>query len=259
MNIGLGRKIRELRKARKISQEILAQYLGVSFQAVSKWENEATMPDVALIPAIASFFKVSTDELFDYNRLEVERRVEEITMEAARIREDQPEQAEQLLKKGLQQYPGNETLLNNLLYALRLPQQQEEAASICCTLIECAEADEIRFDAMRILAEIYHEMGETALVEKTLDRLPELYFTKLECAASLLEGDKSLEAARKQMHLSAEQTVKMLMIMGRRLREQGENEAAQQYEGVARGVLDSFRRTEEESFRQRVYERFFQK
>ena len=63
MNITLGTKIRELRKARNLSQETLAQILGVSFQAVSKWENGTTMPDVMMIPAIASFFNVSTDGL----------------------------------------------------------------------------------------------------------------------------------------------------------------------------------------------------
>ena len=39
MNIKLGEKIRTLRKQKNISQDVLAQYLGVSFQAVSKWEN----------------------------------------------------------------------------------------------------------------------------------------------------------------------------------------------------------------------------
>ena len=64
--VKLGDKIRELRKQRGISQEKLAEHLGVTFQAVSKWESGATMPDVLLIPAIASFFEISTDELFDY-------------------------------------------------------------------------------------------------------------------------------------------------------------------------------------------------
>ena len=62
----------------------MAQYLGISFQAVSKWENDTAMPDVALIPVLASFFGVSTDELFDYNRLEVEQKIEEICIEAAK-------------------------------------------------------------------------------------------------------------------------------------------------------------------------------
>ena len=52
MNITIGEKIKSLRKQKNISQEVLAQYLGVSFQAVSKWENEATMPDITMVPAI---------------------------------------------------------------------------------------------------------------------------------------------------------------------------------------------------------------
>ena len=64
--IKLGEKIKSLRKQKNISQEVFANYLGVSFQAVSKWETGNTMPDVTMIPAIASFFGVSTDELFDF-------------------------------------------------------------------------------------------------------------------------------------------------------------------------------------------------
>ena len=67
MAMKIGDKIKFLRKAKGISQEALAQVLGVTFQAVSKWETNVTAPDVGLIPAIASFFGVSIDELFDYN------------------------------------------------------------------------------------------------------------------------------------------------------------------------------------------------
>ena len=79
--MNLGEKIRTLRKQKDISQEVFAKYLGVSFQAISKWENCITMPDVTMIPAIASFFGISTDELFDYNQFEIEKNVEEIVSE----------------------------------------------------------------------------------------------------------------------------------------------------------------------------------
>lgn len=65
MNISMGRKIKELRRKRGLSQKELANHLGVSFQTISKWENDVAMPDVSLIPVIAYFFDVSTDELFD--------------------------------------------------------------------------------------------------------------------------------------------------------------------------------------------------
>lgn len=56
--------IRELRRTRGISQEVLAAALGVSVQAVSKWETGNSLPDILLFPRIAQFFGVSTDTLF---------------------------------------------------------------------------------------------------------------------------------------------------------------------------------------------------
>ena len=107
MTIKLGEKIRTLRKRKNVSQEVLAQYLGVSFQAVSKWENGDTLPDVAMIPAIAVFFDVSTDELFDFNRLETEEKIQKACWDIASIRYDDPRRAESMLRDLLKQYPGN--------------------------------------------------------------------------------------------------------------------------------------------------------
>ncbi|WP_055666179.1 DNA (cytosine-5-)-methyltransferase [Desnuesiella massiliensis] len=56
-------KIAELRKAKGIGQQDLAEVLGVSFQSVSKWETGTTMPDISLLPSIAEYFNVSVDEL----------------------------------------------------------------------------------------------------------------------------------------------------------------------------------------------------
>ncbi len=51
MTLYIGEKIKALRTSKGISQEKLAQYLNVSFQAVSKWENSNTYPDITLIQA----------------------------------------------------------------------------------------------------------------------------------------------------------------------------------------------------------------
>ena len=62
----MGSIIRNFRKARGCTQDEMAQYLNVTYQAVSKWENGAALPDVSLIPSIAAFLRVTTDELFGY-------------------------------------------------------------------------------------------------------------------------------------------------------------------------------------------------
>lgn len=59
----LGMKIYEKRKEKGFTQEALAEKLGVSPQAVSKWENDATCPDIALLPKLAKLFGISVDEL----------------------------------------------------------------------------------------------------------------------------------------------------------------------------------------------------
>ena len=59
----LGKRIAENRKRMKLTQEQLAEQLGVTAQAVSKWENDQSCPDIAMLPHLAEIFGISTDEL----------------------------------------------------------------------------------------------------------------------------------------------------------------------------------------------------
>lgn len=62
-NTTLGKKIAELRRGKGMKQDELAEALGVSPQAVSKWENDVSCPDITLLPEIGKLFDVSIDEL----------------------------------------------------------------------------------------------------------------------------------------------------------------------------------------------------
>lgn len=138
----LSNKIKELRKQRNISQNELAKHLGVSFQAVSKWENGQTAPDLTLIPALAYFFKISIDELFEYSAYEREMRIEEICTKAAGYRESDPQRA-----------------------------------------------------------------------KEQLEQIPEIYFTKLELKACLLEGKGAFESAVDQKYQSVSMALEMSEIL----------------------------------------------
>lgn len=226
MNIRLGEKIRSLRKARNITQEILAQYLGVSFQAISKWENGDTMPDVSMIPAIASFFEVSTDELFDFNRLETEKKVHEACWDIAEYRNDEPERAEQELRELLQQYPGNDIVLSNLTYVLQTLNKNDELINLCKTVIASTKYDEIRYDAARVMAETYKATREYGLCKQAIDQIPEFFFTHLEEKALLLEGDDMFKPAWKQKEHSLDSFLWMSMRLADYYEETGDKEKA---------------------------------
>lgn len=64
MSESMGRIIRRLRKERGLTQEELAELIGVTFQAVSKWENDTGMPDISYVVPLANVFGVTTDTLF---------------------------------------------------------------------------------------------------------------------------------------------------------------------------------------------------
>lgn len=63
MNETIGNRISKYRKAKGLTQEELANHLGVSSQAVSKWENDASCPDISLLPQLCKVLGISTDEL----------------------------------------------------------------------------------------------------------------------------------------------------------------------------------------------------
>lgn len=238
--IKLGEKIKSLRKQKNISQEVFANYLGVSFQAVSKWENGNTMPDVTMIPAIASFFGVSTDEIFDFNLFEMEKQVEAICDEAYKYRFTDTAKSERILRDGLQRFPGNDIILNNLLYTLDHRTRAGEVINLCKTLIGSTKDDSVKYDACRILAMCYKENGQNDLIKPTLEKIPEIYFTKLELMASLLDGEDRYEAAQKQKNISAEVLIDMLIITGKYLKENGESEKAISQFKIAQKVMDAF-------------------
>lgn len=63
--MNIGKKIKSLRLQKSVTQEELAGYLSISAQAISKWENGVTTPDIQLLPELSAFFGVTIDELFN--------------------------------------------------------------------------------------------------------------------------------------------------------------------------------------------------
>ena len=63
MNETIGSRIAKYRKLKSLTQEGLAEQLGVSSQAVSKWENDLSCPDISLLPKLCAVLGVTTDEL----------------------------------------------------------------------------------------------------------------------------------------------------------------------------------------------------
>ena len=206
----IGTKIKELRKKRGITQEQLANSIGISFQAVSKWENNLALPDISLAPILASYFGVSMDELFDFHLTELEQKVDAICKEAYQYRESDPQKSREILEEGLVQYPDNDILLNNLLYVINYTDNPDETIAIASKLAENTRVSEVKYDALRFLAYAYKAKGDIDSAKAALEQIPELYFTKLTEIAYLLDGKEKFEAAKKQKWISFEDLLQMM-------------------------------------------------
>lgn len=75
----IGEKISELRKGKKMTQEQLAEIMHVSSQAVSKWENDLSIPDLPILVQLADYFQVSLDEIVRPQKEQPVRYVDQVT------------------------------------------------------------------------------------------------------------------------------------------------------------------------------------
>ena len=131
MRLNLGTKIRELRRRDGRTQDNLAEALGVTAQAVSRWESSGSYPDMEMIPAIANYFHVSIDELFGYHD-EREEKIKNILDNATKILtkqgftmyqgslSDDVEECVNMLRAASEEFPNEPQILLKLAQALHM-------------------------------------------------------------------------------------------------------------------------------------------
>lgn len=116
MQLDLGNKIRQLRHRDGRTQEALAEALGVTSQAVSRWEASGSYPDMNLIPSIANYFGVTIDELFGYTN-EREQKVDALVKRIMDMKwenngiDASMDECLALARNALVEFPGNERLM----------------------------------------------------------------------------------------------------------------------------------------------------
>ncbi len=222
MDNKIGQNIKALRLKKNMTQGQLASLVGVSYQAVSKWESGITLPDVTMIPRLAQIFMVTTDELFSYSIDEQAKEIESLLKQSQALRESNPAKGREILYKGLEKYPDNDLLLCNLLYVC----PHEENIVIAKKVIQITKSNELKYDALRFLAYAYSAKGETELAVEALEQIPEIYFTKLSEMAFVVQGKAKFDAADQQKWISVNTLVQMMAKIAEYYVEIGRTKAA---------------------------------
>lgn len=127
MQIKIGENIRKMRKERLLTQEQLAEALGVTVGAVYKWESGMSMPEIRMLVEIASFFEISVDALLGYEQQQdsVRHRMERIT--SYTTRKDFAEAVTEV-EKALQKYPNHFDIVHSgaIMYQLKFTEDRDK-------------------------------------------------------------------------------------------------------------------------------------
>lgn len=200
MNIKIGTIIKDLRTENNITQDSLATAIGVTPQAISRWEAEGGYPDIELLPAIADFFSVTIDELMGYRLSEREERLSDIKKEMTRLAEvGTIKECIDYARLALTRYPSDHEIKDYLagcLYCLYDDTKDEsflpEAERLALSVAENCKDEDIRYNAVTTLIRIY---AATARPDKALEMTELLTPMKYcrETAKSLGIGDGNTE------------------------------------------------------------------
>ena len=193
MSIMIGEKIRKYRKEKEISQETLAERLGVTFQAISRWERGEGYPDIAMLPIIAGFFNISVDELLGVSENMQDEEVEKIVIQCSEF--DTHYEGDKLracIDEGLKKYPGNYKLMGWYVYAFTNAEPLKAIEVGMYVLNNCFD-EEIRGWVRGNLPYAYRNSGQYDKAVEMAKALPHYYDTRQDVLRAILSGKERLE------------------------------------------------------------------
>ena len=226
MHLDLGQKIRELRQRDGRTQEALAEAIGVTSQAVSRWEANGGYPDMETIPSIANYFGVSIDELFGYSN-ERSKKIDELVAKIEQMNSQNNgediniDECVSFARNALIEFPNNEKImlcLASVLYNAgyvrygehhlsddegydvmdierhRTYAEWNEAILLYEKLLKTIENGEVRQRVIRELTQLYLNTGEHTRALELIESAPDVYGTREILKTKAVDGKKRAQA-----------------------------------------------------------------
>ena len=208
MELLIGTRLRTLRRARNLTQEEVAAHLGISFQAISKWERGDGYPDITILPALASYFAVTVDDLLGMDEIAAEEKYREVNRiweenrAAGRHRENVA-----LMRESLKRFPNDALLLVQLSSSLeRLDGTDAEKAgylgesiAVQEQILRYGEDSEVRNATQYNICFAYLKNGEPHKAVEQAKKLGNLYKSRENALVYFLEGEERRAVSREAL------------------------------------------------------------
>ena len=211
----IGATIRQLRQEQDITQEELAEALGITSRAVSQWECGRTAPDISQLPALANFFHVTTDRLLGVDIKRKDEEIAKIIKHSQKFGEhDDWESTVKFLREKVKLYPNEPKLLTHLAFALQVyyfhqgkadtqalrAEKSSEIISLCERALRYYKPTDDNSSPKQVLIRQYIEyLHDKEKAREMVMALPTVTCTREMFMAELYEGKKALECRQQAL------------------------------------------------------------
>ncbi|MDD4414969.1 MAG: helix-turn-helix transcriptional regulator [Oscillospiraceae bacterium] len=228
--MSIGTIIKKLRREREITQEQLAEYLGITSRAVSQWECDRTAPDISQLPMLANIFEVSADVLLEIDSLKKEETIsaflakyEELGNKGNRM--EQFNLATDMYCKFPNDFRITEKYIWELFYDPNYMEEpfgegihKDELYKLCNKILDDCTVQKIRYTAMSIISSLYVNDGLINKAGEICEQFPEsIYDTSSEQYEQLYcrcDKDKYIKYIKKNLRYTTEHLVNKIRNFG---------------------------------------------
>lgn len=180
----IGEQIKNYRKNAGLTQEQVANYLGVSTPAVNKWEKGNTYPDILLLPALARLLEIDMNELFSFREELTDIEIGQFANELSKVSlEESIISAFEMATKKIQEYPHCDlliytaaTILNSSLTLAEITDKKAEYDAMIIGWLERtanSQDEKVRTSSISMLAAKYIQMQKYDEASLFLDKIPD--------------------------------------------------------------------------------------
>ena len=215
--MSIGSTIKRLRREKDITQEQLAEYLGITSRAISQWECDRTAPDISQLPSLCHIFDVSSDVLLG---IDIEKNNEEIKKylsDAAELGyQGKGAERTELLREANKKFPRDYKIMERLAdslvceYSRKGIKEYDEVFDLCNRIIgECTDSV-IRYEAIDTLGTAYGYAGKKEEMLKLAKEMPRTYFSYENFMVYRWKGNEGFKERQEYMHFLVHELLSMI-------------------------------------------------